>query len=53
MQTVIIGLGAIGRMIVDALADNESAARVAGVLVGADRRHQSRPGLPPNRVHFS
>ncbi len=53
MQTIIIGLGAIGRMIVDGLADNESAARLAGVLVRPQRAAEAREELPPHVAVFT
>lgn len=53
MQTVIIGLGAIGRMVVDGLADNESPVRLLGVLVRPPRAAAAREELPPHVAVFT
>jgi aspartate dehydrogenase len=45
MQIVIIGLGAIGRMIVDGLADHETPVRVAGIAVRPARADEAREEL--------
>jgi aspartate dehydrogenase len=48
MQTVIVGLGAIGRMIVERLAGDGSAVRLAAVLVRPARAAQAREELAPD-----
>ena len=45
MQTVIIGLGAIGRMIVDRLAGEKSPVRLQGVLVRPARAAEAREAI--------
>ena len=45
MNVVIIGLGAIGRMIVDGVAGDESPVRLAGVL--APNRAFTGLRIPP------
>ncbi len=53
MQTVIIGLGAIGRMIVDGLAGDESPVHLAGVLVRPPRAAEAREELAPDVAIFT
>ena len=45
MNVVIIGLGAIGRMIVDGVAGDESPVRLAGVAVRPARAEEARAEL--------
>ncbi len=53
MKTVIIGLGAIGRMIVDGLADGDSPVRLAGVVVRPARREEARAELAEDIAVFT
>ena len=53
MRTVIIGLGAIGRMIVDGLAEGDSAIRLAGVAVRPARAAEARVELAPEIAVYS
>ncbi|MEC9454973.1 MAG: aspartate dehydrogenase [Pseudomonadota bacterium] len=53
MQTVIIGLGAIGRMIVDRLAGEKSPVRLQGVLVRPARAAEAREELASDIAVFT
>ncbi len=53
MQTVIIGLGAIGRMIVDGLADEKSKTRVTGVAARPARAAEARAELASGIAVFT
>ncbi len=53
MRAVIIGLGAIGRMIVDGLAGDESPVRLTGVAVRPARAAEARAELASDIAVFT
>ena len=53
MNVVIIGLGAIGRMIVDGVAGDESPVRLAGVAVRPARAEEARAELVSDIAVFT
>ena len=53
MQIVIIGLGAIGRMLVEKLAANETPVRIAGVVVRPSRATEARADLAADIAVFT
>ena len=53
MKTVIIGLGAIGRMVVDGLKENGSGARLCGAVVRPARAAEAREELAPEVAVFT
>ena len=53
MQIVIIGLGAIGRMLVEGLADGASPVRIIGVAVRPARAAEARGELASDIALFT
>ncbi len=53
MKTVIIGLGAIGRMVIDGLTENGSGVRLCGAAVRPARATEAREQLAPEVAVFT